>query len=100
MELEFQWNLLMEDCIPEAIEKLFKEVKDQMIWFKEQALGEWKRDCRLVSFGPDPQHADLRLDTFAQSLDLRVREIQYNFDQTRQHLVGDVRYVRLCISAF
>ncbi|EXJ86047.1 hypothetical protein A1O1_06416 [Capronia coronata CBS 617.96] len=77
MELEIPWNSLMEERIPETFEKLFKGVKSHLMELKESAQGEYSE-----------------LDTFAQSLDLRLHEVQFELVNAQRLLLRDLRLIR------
>ncbi|KAL2399997.1 hypothetical protein ABEF93_004121 [Exophiala dermatitidis] len=73
-ELDFQWSLLLEDCIPEAFEKLSEKIK-----------GHTQRLTKSVE-GDVP--------VFAHSLDLKLRAIEYELTQARQLLLQKLRSIR------
>ncbi|KAL2430402.1 hypothetical protein ABEF95_006730 [Exophiala dermatitidis] len=73
-ELDFQWSLLLEDCIPEAFQKLSEKIKGHTQHLTKSVKGD--------------------VPVFAHSLDLRLRAIEYELTQARQLLLQKLRSTR------
>ncbi|KAH6656869.1 hypothetical protein BKA67DRAFT_553428 [Truncatella angustata] len=78
MELEFQWDIV-EDEIPAVFESLIDTVKSELEYLKDQIQNSAPSDT---------------CDTLLESIDARIRGIEYSLELLKERFAKEVRLIR------